>query len=570
MNRRQFLGTAAAALSVAGIPRLAAQARYDLVIRNARIVDGTGQPAFAGALAIRGDRIAAVGQVSGSGAREIDARGLVVAPGFIDIHNHSDHSILVDPSARSMVRQGVTTMVLGESGSPGPVLGKARRRAPESVREQWGTLGEYFQIVEQRGVATNIASYVGLGQVWECVVGYEMRRPNAAERAEMARLVAQAMQEGALGLSSSLITPPSLAATTEEILELARVAKKFAGIYCTHIRNEGSEVFAALREAIEIGRAAGVPVEVLHLKIADRAYWGRMNEVVALIEQARAQGVRVAADVYPYHAGQNNLAAIIPPWAHDGGTARMLERLRDPAARERMQREILAGLPGWYNHYTATGGWEGMLLVALKHARNRQFQGKRMSELIAARGGDPARGAEGIPILFDVLLEEEGSVPCVYFHHREEDMQLALRQPWCSIGSDGLAVRPDGPLGGATLHPRSYGTFPRVLGRYVRELKLLSLEEAVRKMTSLNAQKIGARDRGILRTGLRADLVVFDPDIIADRATYEQPHQFAVGVEHVLVNGRFVLERGEHTTHLPGRVVHGPGHARVPSRRGAQ
>lgn len=560
MNRRNFVRRAVAILGAAGVPRLTAQqARYDLVIRNARIVDGSGRPAFSGAMAIRGNTIAAVGQVSGAGAREIDAGGLVVAPGFIDIHNHSDHSILVDGSARSMVRQGVTTMVLGESGSAGPILGKARRRVPEGVTEKWRTLGEYFRLLEQRGIATNIASYVGLGQVWECAVGYEMRRPTAAEMAEMRRLVAQAMQEGALGLSTSLITPPSSAATKEEILELVRVVKKYGGIYCTHIRNEGSEVFDALREAIEIGRAAGVPVEVLHLKIADRAYWGRMNEVVTLIEKARAEGVRVTADVYPYHAGQNNLAAIVPPWAHDGGTARMLERLRDPSARERMRREILEGLPGWYNHYTATGGWEGMLMVSLKQPRNRPFQGRRMSELIAARGGDPARGGDGIPMLFDLLLEENGSVPCVYFHHHEEDMQMAMRQPWCSIGSDGRAVRPDGPLGVDTLHPRSYGTFPRVLGRYVRELKLLSLEEAVRKMTSLNALKIGAKDRGLLREGQRADLVVFDPATIADRATYEQPHQYAVGVEYVVVNGRVVLDRGQHTAQLPGRVVHGPG-----------
>ncbi len=544
MNRRNFL--------FAGVVAWAAQPpRYDLVIRNARIVDGAGRPAFSGSVALRGDTIAAVGDVSGIGAREIDAGGLAIAPGFIDIHNHSDHSILIDGSARSMVRQGVTTMVLGESGSPGPVLGKAHRRAPEGVTEQWRTLGDYFRLLERRGVATNIASFVGLGQVWECAVGYEMRRPTAAERAEMRRLVAQAMEEGALGLSCSLITPPSSAATREEILELVRVVKKYGGSYLTHIRHEGSEVFAALREAIEIGRAAAAPVEVLHLKIADRAYWGRMNEVVALFEQARAEGVRIAANVYPYHAGQNNLAAIVPPWAHDGGTARMLERLRDPGARARMKREILDGLPGWYNHYTATGGWEGMLLVALKDPRNKPFQGRRMSELIAARGGDP------VMVLFDVLWEENGSVPCVYFHHREEDMQMALRQPWCSIGSDGSAVRPDGPLGASTLHPRSYGAFPRVLGRYVRELKLLSLEEAVRKMTSLNAGKIGAKDRGLIREGLRADLVIFDPATIADRATYEQPHQYAVGVEYVLVNGRMVLERGEHTDARPGRVLSG-------------
>jgi len=541
---------AAAAL---GAANLRAQERaYDLVIRNARIVDGSGRPAFPGDVAIRGDTIAEMPKVNGAARREIDAAGLALCPGFIDAHNHSDYSILIDPGARSMVHQGVTTMVLGEANSAGPVAGKARWAAPAAVTERWRTLGEYFRLLEKRGVPTNIASYVGLGQVWECAVGYDMRRPTAAEMAEMRALVAEAMRQGALGLADSLITPPSSAATRQEILDLVRVAKKYGGIYCTHIRTEGIGIFDALEEAIEIGRSAGAPVEVLHLKIADRALWGRMNEVVAQIERARASGVRISANVYPYFAGQNNLSAIIPPWAQDGGTPRMLERLRDPAARARMKREILEGLPGWYNHYTATGGWEGMLLVALKNPRNRPFQGRRMSGLIAARGGDP------VEVLFDVLLEENGSVPCVYFHHREEDMQLALRQPWCSVASDGLAVRPEGPLGAETLHPRSYGTFARVLGRYVRELKLLSLEEAVRKMTSLNAEKIGVRDRGVIRTGMRADLVVFDPATVADRATYEKPHQYAAGIRHVLVNGKVVLENGEDTGQLPGRVlIHG-------------
>lgn len=522
----------------------------DYVFRNARIVDGSGRPAVAASdVAVRGHSIVEVGKVAAKGAREIEARGLVLAPGFIDAHNHSDNTILIDPQARSMVRQGVTTMILGESGSAGPVVGKARWSAPEGVKDKWRTLGDYFRVVEKRRVANNIASYVGLGQVWECAVGYEMRRPAAAEMDEMRRLVAEAMRDGALGLSTSLITAPSSAATRDEILALLRVVKKFGGIYCTHIRSEGAEVFAAIGEAIHLGEAADVPVEVLHLKIAERTYWGRMNEVVQMFEKARAEGVRIAANVYPYFAGQNNLASIIPPWAHDGGRELMVERLSDPSARQRMKREIQQGLPGWYNHYTATGGWEGMLLVSLKHERNRQFQGKRMSELIAARGGDP------FDVLFDVLIEEKGSVPTVYFHHREDDMQLAMKQPWCSIGSDGTAIRPDGPLGASRPHPRYYGTFPRVLGRYVRELKLLTLEEAVRKMTSLNAEKLGIRDRGLIRRGLRADIVLFNPDTVIDRATYDNPHQYPVGIELVMVNGQVVFERGEHTSNLPGRVI---------------
>jgi len=530
------------------------QGRYDLIIRGGQILDGDGGPARQADVGVQGGRIVRVGALGAATAgRVIDGTGLAVAPGFIDIHNHSDYTILAEPRAESMIRQGVTTMVLGEGPSAGPVRTAAARRV-EGVEVDWTTLGGYFARLERQGMATNVASYVGQGQVWTYVKGESQSRATRSEIEEMKKLVAEAMQQGAMGLSTSLLMPPASLATTDELIELARVAREHGGIYSTHIRDEGEGVFRSVAEAIEVARRAKIPVDIIHLKIADQKLWGRMSEVVSRIEKARAEGLNVQANVYPYTAGQNNLSAIIPPWAHDGGREKMLERLRDSAARERMRREILEGLPNWYNQYLATGGgWQGMLLVSLGQERNRPFQGRRMSELIAARGGD------AVSALFDVLVEENGSVPAVYFHHSEPDMQLAMKQPWTSIGSDGSAVNPAGPTGRSHPHPRYYGTFPRALGRYARELKVLPLPEAVRKMTSLNADKLGIRDRGRIREGYWADLVAFHPDSIADRATFEKPQQFPEGIQYVIVNGAVTVEGGRHTGALAGRVLYGPG-----------
>ena len=405
------------------------EAPYDLVIRNGTVIDGTGTEGRKADVGIRDGKFVRVGDLgSASSTGIIDASGLVVAPGFIDIHNHSDNTILVDPRAESMVRQGVTTMILGESGSAGPVVGKASRELPYGLKRDWTTLGGYFERLEKQGIATNVASYVGQGQVWTCVVGYENRSPSNEELEEMKKLVAQAIQEGALGLSTSLLMPPWSLATTDELVALAKVAQGYGGIYSTHIRDEGEGVFDAVKEAIAVGRGASIPVDIIHLKIAHKDLWGRMEEVVALIEEARQEGLNIQANVYPYTAGQNNLRAIIPPWAHDGGNEMMLERLKDPAMRIRIRRDILSGLPGWYNHYSAPGGWDRMLLVSFSQPKNKPFQGKRMSELIEARGED------GFEVLFDVLLEENCSVRTVYFHHTDADMQLALKQLWTSVG----------------------------------------------------------------------------------------------------------------------------------------
>ncbi len=516
---------------------------FDLLIRGGLVVDGSGGPARRADLGVRSGRIAAVGDLpDASAARVISARGLVVAPGFIDIHNHSDETLIDDPRCESMIRQGVTTMVLGEGNSAGPL--------PAGIRE-WSTLGEYFDFVARKGIATNIASYVGQTQLWIHVKGNSLTPASPAELERMKQALAEAMRQGALGLSSSLLMPPSNLITTAQLIELAKVAREHGGIYSTHIRDEGAGVFRSITEAIEIARGARIPVDIIHLKIADQRFWGQMKEVIAMIDRARAEGLDIRTNVYPYTAGQNNLRAIIPPWAHDGGNRQMLVRLAQPEARARMRKEILEGLPNWYNHYTATGGgWSGMLLVSLKSARYRAFTGKRMSELIAAESPrDP------VEVLFDVLLAEEGSVPCVFFHHSEPDMTFALRQSYTSIGSDGAAIAKDGPASANHPHPRWYGTFPRILGRYVREQKILTLEQAVHKMTAMNAAKIGLAGRGLLQPGYWADITLFDPQTISDRATYDQPHQYPAGIPYVIVNGRIVLDGGRNSGATAGQVL---------------
>ncbi len=528
-------------------------AAYDLVIRNGKLVDGTGNPWYHGDLAIKGDRIAALGRVAGKGKREIDAKGLVVAPGFIDIHSHSDFTILEDGNAQSKIRQGVTTEVLGESGSAGPYQGKYTppKFMVRGKETRWQTLGGYFDAVEKAGVSTNVASFVGLGNVWRSVMGTSHRRPTKDEFEQMKALVEEAMKNGAKGLSCCLAQTPDMLATTDDLVELCKVVARYRGIFVVHIRNEGSDVFAAIREAIAVGRRAGVAVEILHIKIADQVNWGRMNEVVKLIDDARKQGVNVGADVYPYTRGNNNLSSIIPPWAHEGGTAKLLARLKDSKERVKLKKDIREGIPGWYNHYTAVGGdWSRMLISA-----NNSYKGLTMDRVLAARTKNKQPPPDYLDELFDILIEQNGSVSTVYDHHTEKDMNLAMVQPWCSIGSDGTAHATAGPLRRGHPHPRSFGTFPRVLGVYVRQKKLLRLEDAMRKMTSQNAVKIGVYDRGLLRPGNYADITLFDPERVIDRATYAEPFRYSEGIEYVIVNGQVVLERGQHTGARPGRAL---------------
>ena len=526
---------------------------YDLVIINGRVVDGSGAAPFEADVAVTGASIVHVGaiepEVRAQARRVIDARGLVVSPGFIDIHTHSDYALLADGTAQSAVRQGVTTEILGESDSAGPIQGKAKRPAPYGLQVDWRTLGEYFKRLESNGVSVNVGSFVGATQVRRCVLGEESRTPTRSEMDEMKRLVTEAMQDGALGLSVALLVPPNTYHTTAQLIELASAVKPFDGIYLTHIRTEGEGIETAIGEALEVAGKAQVPVEILHIKIADRRLWGRMKDVCDLIERARSRGIKASADQYPYIAGQNNLVALVPPWAMEGGQERMLGRLKNPAARRRIEKDLYAGIPGWYNHYLAMSGWEGCLVASVRAEVNKRYEGKSIAEIAQLSGKKPADA------VFDLLIDEQGSVPAVYFLMSEEDVRHAMTRPWVSIGSDGSAVRPDGLLGAGKPHPRWYGTFPRVLGKYVREAHVLTLPEAIRKMTSLNAEKLGIEDRGLLRTGKKADITVFDPDRVADRATFENPHQYPVGIEYVIVNGVPVIEREQHVGTKPGRIL---------------
>ncbi len=528
-------------------------AAYDLVLRHGKIVDGTGNPWFYADLAVKGDKIAALGKIAANaGKRELDVKGLVVAPGFIDMHSHSDFTILEDGKAMSKITQGVTTEVLGESSSPGPFQGKLTppKIAIKGMPTQWTTLGGYFDAIEKAGVSTNMVSHVGLGTIWRCVMGDSHARPTKEQFERMKELVEEAMKNGARGLSCMLAAPPDSLATTDEIVELCKVVARHGGIFVVHVRHEGTGVFDAMREAIEIGRRAGITVEILHIKIADQQYWGRMNEVIRLIDDARKAGVNIGANLYPYTRGNNNLATIIPPWAHEGGTTKMLERLKDPKERARIKKDVKDGIPGWYNHYTAIGGDWGRMLIAA----NNSYKGLTMDRVLAERTKNK-KGADLLDEFFDFLIEEGGSVSAVYDHHTEKDMNLAMQQPWCSIGSDGQALALEGPTRRGHPHPRSFGTFPRILGVYVRQKGLLSLESAVRKMTSQNAAKLGIFDRGLLRPGMFADITVFDAERVIDRATYTEPFQYSEGIEHVIVNGQMVLEAGKHTGARPGKAL---------------
>ncbi|AGA29800.1 amidohydrolase family protein [Singulisphaera acidiphila] len=563
-GKHQFISIPATAWAVAALA-VALKAEplvqpFDLLIRGGTIVDGTGNPWFLGDVAVRGDRIVALGQVPTDAPtrRIIDARGLVVSPGFIDMHSHSDRPLLKDGNAQSKIRQGVTTEVLGEDSSGGPSKGK---QAPGSFRRagktiEWTTLGGYLDALEGGGIATNVASYVGLGTLLDCVMGDVLDRPNTEQLEAVKVLLEEAMNDGAFGLSTMLAGPRELNVTTDDLVELCKVVRRHGGIYSSHLRNEGTTVLDAVNEAIAIGERAGVPVDIIHVKIAEQTLWGRMNEIVSLIDEARWRGVNIQANVYPYTRGNNDLVTILPPWAHEGGKSELLRRLKDPEDRRRMRDDIRNGRPGWYNHYTAVGGdWGRMLISANLSEANKRFQGMTMDRILAERGQGKAPVPDPIDQLFDFLAEEKGSISTIYAHHTEEDMNLALRQPWCSIGSDGSALAIEGPLRQGNPHPRSFGTFPRVLGVYVRDRHLLSLEDAVRKMTSLNAAKIGLVDRGLLRPGQFADITLFDAAKVIDKSTYLEPFQYAEGIEYVIVNGKPVLERGVHNGARPGHAL---------------
>ncbi|HEX9610412.1 MAG TPA: D-aminoacylase [Gemmatimonadales bacterium] len=538
---------------------------YDLILRGGWIVDGSGNPRYAGDVAITGDRIAAVGHIGRAAAREtLDVSGLVVAPGFIDMLGQSETNVLVDNRLLSKVSQGITTEVTGEGGSVAPltdalVVDDSTWMKKYGVQEDWRDLDGYFAHLARTKSTVNMATFVGATQVRLAVVGKLDRRATPAELAHMVALVDTAMQQGALGLSTSLVYAPAIYAPTEELIALARAARRRGGMYATHIRNEGSGIDAALDEAFRIGREADLPVEIWHLKTAGQPNWGRMPRVLARIDSARAAGLDVTADQYPYTRSATSLAASIPPWAHSGGTDSLLARLNDPATRARIRAEMVSVTTGAENFYRGAGGADGILIVGTFEDSLRYLQGRTLAAIARMRGSDP------VEVLFDITMADRGRTGAVYSSMSEQDVRAAMRHWWVAVNTDFGGVAPDGPFGAQSAHPRAYGSFTRILGRYVRDERLMPLEYAVRKMTSLAAQRVGLLGRGLVRPGMYADITVFDPATVIDRATFEQPHQASVGIEYVFVNGQPVWRKGRLTDARPGRGLRGPGY-RAPPR----
>jgi dihydroorotase/N-acyl-D-amino-acid deacylase len=536
--------------------------QYDLLIKRGRIVDGSGRAGYVADLAVKDDRIAAIGNLSqATAARVIDAQGLVVAPGFIDLLGQSETYLLIDPRAMSKVMMGVTTEITGEGESIAPINARQIKEQEDFLRRfnltiDWRTLDEYFKRLEKQGSGLNLGTFVGATQVREYVIGYDDRQPTAAELEEMKKLVADAMLDGALGLSTSLQYVPARFAKTDELVELAKVARQYGGIYATHQRSEANTIDASLDEVFEIAKRAQIPVEIWHLKTAYKNNWGRMPHVLARIKQARDQHLDITADIYPYIAGSTALSASLPPWALEGGTEKMLARLRDPNTRQRLKKEISETQTAWENIYLGSGGPGGVLIGSVVNRELEQLQGKRISEIAAEQKKDP------LDALFDFILADNGQTGAIYFMMSETDMRAAMQAPFVSFCTDSGSRATDGPLAGSKSHPRGWGSYPRILGRYVRDEKLLSLEAAIHKATGAPAARVGLRDRGLLREGVFADITVFDPNKIIDRATFEMPNQYPIGVEYVVVNGKISVDKGQRTTALAGRVLRGPGYRR--------
>jgi N-acyl-D-amino-acid deacylase len=550
----------AAALLAAAQGRAAAPAPFDVVIENGRVIDGSGSPWYAADVGIRAGRIAAIGRLSAAPAkRRIDAAGRVVAPGFIDMLGQSELTILVDPRLPSKIFQGITTEVTGEGNSPAPLVGHARAEKQAALdhlhlQADWTDLAGYFGRLERQGIGINLAAYVGATSLRSVVIGGDNRPATADELARMRQLVREAMVQGAVGVSSSLQYAPAPYASTEELIALAREAARYGGSYATHMRSEGDAIGAALDEAFRIGREARIPVEIWHLKVAGRANWGRMPDVVARINAARAAGIDVAADTYAYPAWFNSMSAFVPPWAHDGGTPRLIERLRDPATRERIRKDMLTPSSDWDNEWAEVEGPQAILVSVVTNPALLPLQGKTIKEIATARGQDP------IDTLLDILIEDRGETYCAVFGMNEADVALALVQPWTSVNNDSEGTSTEGVLGAEHPHPRAYGTFPRILRKYVREEHRLTLEDAIRKFSALPAARMRFTDRGLIKRGLWADIVVFDPDTVTDRATFDNPNQLSSGMQWVLVNGVPVIDDGKATGARPGRVLRGPGY----------
>ena len=532
---------------------------FDVIIRNGTLYDGTaGEPRQAD-LAIRGDRIAGIGDFKSAKANTvIDAKGLAVAPGFINMLSWSTESLIQDGRSQSEIRQGVTTEIMGEGESMGPVNERVREH---KISEQsdikydiaWNTLAEYLQFLEKRGVSCNVASFIGATTIREYVVGYEDKQPTPEQLEEMRELVRKEMEAGALGIGTSLIYPPAFYAKTEELIELCKVAAKYQGKYISHMRSEGNRLFEALDELLRIAREANIPAELYHIKAAGKKNWPKEDELLARIERAQKEGLKVHADMYTYPAAGTGLDACLPPWTEDGGYPALFKRLRDPATREKIKAEVQVDSDKWENLYLMAGSPDRILLVGFKSEKLKPLTGKTLAEVAKMRGKDP------IDTAMDLIAEDESRISTVYYLMSEENVKKEVRKPWISFGSDEASQAPEPPFTKSNPHPRAYGNFARVLGKYVRDEKLVSMSDAIHRLSGLPATNLGLDRRGFLKEAMFADVVVFDPSTIKDNATFEKPHQYATGMKHVFVNGVQVIKDGEHTGAKPGRALWGPG-----------
>ena len=532
---------------------------YDVLITGGLVFDGTGAPGRRVSVGLRGDRIAAVGELPGAQATTvIDASNLAVAPGFINMLSWSTESLLVDGRSQGEIRQGVTTQIFGEGSSMGPLNEAMKKRLIEQMGDlkydiTWTTLSEYLRDLERRGVSQNVASFLGATTVREYVIGLEDKKPTPEQLEEMRALVTREMEAGALGIGSSLIYAPAFYATTEELIELCKVAAKYRGKYISHVRSEGNRLEEAVAELIRISREAGIPAEIYHLKAAGSSNWRKMDRVIATIMEARKKGLKITADMYTYTAGATGLDAAMPPWVLDGGYDAAYRRLSDPETRKKIADAIRTPSSDWENLYLAAGSPDRVLLVEFKSEALKPFTGKTLAEVAKARGED------AIETIMNLVLEDRSRVGTVYFMMSEDNLRKQIRLPWVTFGSDAASMAPEPPFTRSSAHPRAYGNFARLLGRYVRDEKLIPLGEAIRRLTGLPASNLELDRRGFLKDGMFADVVIFDPGTIGDTATFEKPHQYAVGMKHVFVNGVQVLKDGAHTGAKPGRALWGPG-----------
>jgi N-acyl-D-amino-acid deacylase len=537
-------------------------ADFDVIIRNGAVYDGSGAEAQHIDLAIRGDRIAGVGNFKNAKAKTIiDANGLAVAPGFINMLSWSTESLIQDGRSQSEIRQGVTTEIMGEGESMGPVNDRVREHM---LREQadikydikWNTLAEYLQYLEKRGISCNVASFIGATTIRENIIGFDDRAPTPQELDQMRELVRKEMEAGALGIGTSLIYPPAFYAKTEELIELCKVAAKYKGKYISHMRSEGNQLFEAFDELVRIAREANIPAEVYHIKAAGQKNWPKVDELLARIEKAQKEGLNIRANMYTYTAAGTGLDACLPPWSEDGGYPALFKRLRDPATREKIKAEVKIDSDKWENLYLAAGSPDKILLMGFKSEKLKPLTGKSLAEVAKMRGKDP------IETIMDLISEDESRIGTVYYLMSEENVKKELQKPWIAFGSDEASQAPEGVFLKSNPHPRAYGNFARVLGKYVRDEKVLPMSDAIHRLSGLPAANLGLDHRGFLKEGMFADVVVFDPATIADHATFEKPHQYATGVKHVFVNGAQVIKDGEHTSAKPGRALSGPGKVR--------